>query len=186
MSNVVAFPVERAQAAIARAPRLGPAVVSRVLAAGEVEARLSGGEVVRAVSALAFSYEPAPDDVVLIIGDEEGFWVIGVIAGRGKATIEVQGDLELRSAGGKVHISGGQGVEVRGPEVAVQTDKLRMIAGAVTQTFGSLYRRVTELMSTHAGQRHTVVEGSSHEQAKSATILTEEKMTINGKAIYLG
>jgi hypothetical protein len=185
MSNVLVFPSDRAQAVIGRAPHLGPAVVSRVLASGEVEVRLSTGKVATALSAVAFSYEPVADDVVLVIGDESAFYVIGVLAGRGKATIEAHGDLEIRAAG-KVHIAAGEGVVLQGPEVAVQADKLRMVAGAVTQTFGSLYRRVTELLATHAGQRHTVVEGTSHEQAKSATILTEEKMTINGKAIYLG
>ena len=69
---------------------------------------------------------------------------------------------------------------------AVRTGKLQVIAEAAVQRFSSLCQRVTELFSLHAGERHTVVDGTSHEQAKSAAIVTEEKMSINGKAIYLG
>ena len=56
----------------------------------------------------------------------------------------------------------------------------------MVQTYSQLKQRITELWSVHAAEKHIVVEGTSHEQAKRATILTEEKMTINGKAIYLG
>ena len=64
--------------------------------------------------------------------------------------------------------------------------KLRMIAGAAVQRFTSLCQRVTDLLSVQAGESQTVVEGTSYAQAKSATILTEDKVSINGKSIYLG
>ena len=78
------------------------------------------------------------------------------------------------------------GVEIEAPEVGVQAGKLRIIAGAALQRFASLTQRVADLLSTHAGERRTVIDGSSHEQARESTILTEGKMTINGKAVYLG
>ena len=53
-------------------------------------------------------------------------------------------------------------------------------------TVGSLRQRVAELLSVHAGAAHAVVDGSSVAQAKSTTILSEEKVTINGKAVHLG
>jgi len=49
-----------------------------------------------------------------------------------------------------------------------------------------LRRHVRDLLSLRAGKSHTVVDGSSFSQSKSATILTEEKVTINGKEIFLG
>lgn len=124
--------------------------------------------------------------MLLVIGTEKGFYVIGVLHGRGTTSLAFQGDVELRAMGGALRIGADKGVEVRSPEITLQSGKLRLMADAMVQTFATVRQRVTELLSVHAAARHTVVDGASHEQAKSATILTEEKMTINGKAIYLG
>ena len=49
-----------------------------------------------------------------------------------------------------------------------------------------MYQRVTEMLSVHAGSSHTLVDGASHAQSTSATILTKETVTINGNEIHLG
>ena len=48
------------------------------------------------------------------------------------------------------------------------------------------HQRVTDLLSVHAGESQTIVDGTSHLRADSASILTQEKVTLNGKAIHLG
>lgn len=187
MSAVLPFPTpaERATLPLPQGPVwLGPATVVAAGAAS-LELRLPTGARVSAQLALAAPYEASPDDLVLAIGNDSGFWVIGVIHGKGQTRIDVQGDLDIRATG-ELRLSGGRGVEVKGPDVALLATRLRTIAETATQTFSHLRQRMTELWSVQAARRHTVVEGASHEQAKSATILTEEKMTINGKAIYLG
>jgi hypothetical protein len=60
-----------------------------------------------------------------------------------------------------------------------------MVADAAVQTFTSLRQRVSALLSVHAGQRHTVVDGDSHTQSKTSTKLTEETMTFQGKTIHM-
>jgi hypothetical protein len=45
---------------------------------------------------------------------------------------------------------------------------------------------VRELLTLRAGQTHTVVDGSAFSQSKSHAIVAEEKVTVNGKGIYLG
>ena len=184
MSNVVMMQRERAQEAEGRR-YLGPAVVTCVRP-HELEVRLKTGAVVRAEAALAFTYEPACDDVVLVIGDADGHYVIGVLQGKGRAVLEIPGDVNVRAVGGVLRLSGDKGVEIASPELSMRVGKLLVLADAAVQRFSSLRQRVTELLSVHAGQSHTVVEGSSHAQSKSATILSEEKVTINGKAVYLG
>lgn len=187
MSNVVALHRDPAPepAAPPRLP-LGPATVTRADAAG-VEVTLRGGASARAELALAFTYQPAPGDVVLVIGDDEqGRYVIGVLQGSGRASLELPGDVDVRAVGGVLRLAGDKGVEVAAPEVSVQAGRVRMIADAVVQRFATLRQRVTELLSVHAAESHTLVDGAAHTQAKSATILTDEKTTINGKAIYLG
>lgn len=184
MSNVAIFRSERPEAQSA-CEYLGPA---EVLSPGarHVEAELPSGRRVRAAFALMFPYEAAVGDAVLVIGSPDGYYVIGVLHGTGRTVLELQGDVDLRAAGGSLRLSADEGVEISAPEVEVRTGRLHLLAEAATQTFASLRQRVRELWSVQAGTTHTVVEGAAFSQAKSATMLTEEKMTLNGKAIHLG
>jgi hypothetical protein len=164
---------------------LGPADV--IGASGpSVEVELPGGRRVEATIALALPYEPVAGDVLLVIGQGDAYYVIGVIHGQGRTALAFHGDVELASIDGKVVVTGRRGVELRAPEVDVSTGKLRMVAGAVMQRFTSVCQRVTELLSVHAGASHTLVDEGSFAQAKRAVLQTEETVTINGKEIHLG
>lgn len=163
---------------------LGPATVTGA-GASTVEVALPDGTTAEARVALAFAYEPVVGDTVLVIGGDEHY-VIGVLAAQGKAVLSFPGDLEVRAAGGELRLTGDRGVSIGGPSLQVQVGKLELVARAVTQRFDTLRQRVTELLSVHAGQSHTVVDGTSHTRAESASILTKENVTINGKAIHLG
>lgn len=164
---------------------LGPAEVVGVAPDG-VDVRLESGATARAVVALAVGYEAALGDVVLVIGDRERAWIIGVLSSRGRTSLSVTGDLDLRSLDGTVRVSGAKGVEIETPALAMRAAKLSLVAESVVEHVVSLRQRVRELFSVHAGEQHTVVDGTSATQAGRASITTEEKVTINGKAIYLG
>jgi siderophore synthetase component len=163
---------------------LGPA---RVVETGAlaVEVELPQGNRERARVALAYAYEACVGDEVLVIGNADGHWIIGIISGKGPAVLRFPADAEL-SAGGTLRITADRGVDVRAHEFSVTTQKIRMVASEVAHSFKTLRQRVQELLSVQAGQTHTVVEGSMHSQAKNATILTEEKVSINGKEVHLG
>ena len=184
MPNVAILQRERAETSKAR-DYLGPADVTKV-EPHEVEVRLPSGGLVRARVALAFTYEPQPKDVVLVIGNADGHYVIGVLHGAGRAVLGFPGDVELRAVGGVLHLAGDTGVRLDGPEIEVKAGKLRLLADSVAQKFTELRQPVTTLLSVRAGRTHTVVDDSTYAQSKSATIVTEEKVTINGKSIYLG
>ncbi len=151
-----------------------------------LEVALPGGRRVPVTIALALPYEPVVGDVLLVIGRGEGHYVIGVIEGQGRTALTFRGDVELSSLDGKVVVTGQRGVELRAPEVEVNAGKLRMVAGAVVQRFASVYQRVSELLSVHAGEAHTLVDEGSFTQSKRAVLQTEETVTINGKEIHLG
>lgn len=186
MSNVAVLRTERMHPDPDETPPyLGPAVVTAVRP-NEIEVRLKSGRVVAAAVALASPYDPALDDIVLVIGNEGGHYVIGVLHGKGRAVLEFDGDVDVRARGGVLRLSGDRGVEIASQEVSVQAGVLRVLAGAVVERFTSLRQRVAELWSVHAGQSHTVVDETSHAQARRATIVTEERMKINGREIYLG
>jgi hypothetical protein len=178
-----------ARSVLSRAPAgadyLGPAQVVDV-EPGSVGVELPDGSVARARMALAVAYEPVPGDTLLVIGNSGGHYVIGVLHGTGRCTLAMPGDVEVRASGGVLRLSGDHGVELRGPEVEITATKLHVVAGAVMQRFVSLCQRVTGLLRVHAGEVHRVVDGDEVTQAKTATILTEGIVTINGKQIHLG
>lgn len=163
---------------------LGPAKVVHVRGI-VVDVELPQGRQESARLALAYTYEPCVGDEVLVIGNGDGYWIIGVMHGQGPAVLRFPADAEL-SAGGTLRITADRNVDVRTRDFSVTSQKIRMIAAEVAHSFTSLRQRVQELWSVQAGQTHTVVEGSMHSQAKSATILTEEKVAINGKEVHLG
>ena len=186
MSNVAKLVTGRA-AALQVEDYLGPAEVVETTDEG-VRARLPGrgGAVVSATLALALPYAPVVGDLLLFIGKGEDFYAIGVLRGAGKTSLRLQGDVDLHAEGGALHLSADKGVRIQAPEVDIETGRLRTVASSVVQKCTTLYQRVSALLSVHAGQSHTVVDEASFSRAKSAAILTEETVTINGKQIHLG
>lgn len=170
---------------VASSDYLGPADVLEVSGA-VVTARLSDGRAVPATLALTVPYEPSPGDVLLVIGRGAGHWVIGVIRGHGQTTLRLPGDVAIHADGGTLRLSGEKGVRVDGPEVAIETRKLSVVATAFVEHLGSAVRRVAGLLSVQAKRSHTVVDEASYEQSKSHAIVAEETVTVNGRQIHLG
>ncbi len=186
-SNVLRIRDLAPEAQPARADEyLGPARAVAVSGA-RVEVELPDGRRAPAELALAFPYRPAEGDTLLVInrGASTPTYVIGVLQGSGASVFSLPGDVGLH-AGGALHLSGEKGVKVEGREVDLRGEKLRMSFGGVVQAFTSVFQRVTELLSVHAGESQTLVDESIHTQSKSATILTKETVTINGEQIHLG
>lgn len=167
------------------ATTLGPA---RVIATepDRVTVELADGRRAAARLALAFPYEPAEGDELLVIGNAAGHYVIGVLRGAGRTRMVFEGDVEIGASGGRLVLSSDEGTTIAGPSVEVRASRLRMIAGSVVQTFDSVRQTVRELLSTRAGKRHELVEGEALTHAKSARVISQEKVTINGREIFLG
>jgi hypothetical protein len=153
--------------------------------AHEVHVALPAGAPVRAEMALAFPYQPVVGDTLLVIAKGDATYVIGVLRGSGRSELSLPGDVELRAAG-ELRLAGDKGVRIDGPEIDIAGQKLRMVADSVVQRFTSVFQRVAEVLSVHAGESHTLVEGAAHTQAKTAAIVTEGTVTINGDEIHLG
>lgn len=163
---------------------LGPATLVRA-DGHDLHVEIAPGATARAELALAFPYEPRPGDVLLVIGRGTAFYVIGVLQGRGKSVFALPGDAQLHVAGA-LDISAEKGVTVTGPSFEVHTNKLRLVAESAMETFTSALRRVRDLWTVQAGKSHTLVDDTAVTQAKSAAIVTEEAVTINGREIHLG
>ena len=163
---------------------LGPAEVVQV-GANEVTVSLPEGPIVPARLALAFPYRPVVGDTLLVIGRANSHYVIGVLSGKGETVLAFPESVEIRS-GGDLRLTGARSVAVEGFEVSVSANKLHVMAESAIEKLGSLVQRVRALWAVRAGETETLVDETSLTRAKSATILTEETMSINGKQIHLG
>lgn len=163
---------------------LGPAALVRA-EGSELYVEIASGIEVRAELALAFPYEPLAGDVLLVIGKGTSFYVIGVLKGHGKSVIAIPGDARIE-VGGALDITAQRGVNVVSPSFEVHTSKLRLVAESAVETFTSALRRVRDLLTVQAGKSHTLVDDTAVTQAKSAAIVTQESVTINGREVHLG
>ena len=90
-------PLERTIAA----SYLGPAEVTAV-DLHDLTVRIGPEHEVDARLALAYPYQPVPGDLVLAIGHDDDYYVIGILRGSGKTELAFQGDVALRAVGGRL------------------------------------------------------------------------------------
>lgn len=164
---------------------LGPAQVTSV-DPGALEVRLPDGRLVRPRMALAYPLVPAEGDTLLVIGQDDRHFVIGVIASEGATQLRFNGNVELRAVDGMLDLAGAHGVELRGPRIAIKTRALDVYAERATELFGTVFTRVKELLSVHAKDSETTVDGTWSSRSKQAVVTSEEAVTINGKEVHLG
>jgi hypothetical protein len=164
---------------------LGPATVTEA-AAAVLLAKLPNGEVVRPRLALAFPFVPAAGDTLLVVGQADRYFVIGVIESTGRTELRFRGDVELRAVDGTLELHGERGVSLHGPEIDLKTRKLGVVADKVTEAFGTVFTRVKALLSVHTGETDTVVHGEWSSRSERAAITSQEVVSVNGKEVHLG
>lgn len=142
--------------------------------------------IVEARNALAWPYEPMVGDELLVAGGGAAFFVIGVLRGSGTTQLAFDGDLELYARGGELRLAADRGVRIDAPEVAVRSQAFHVVAEAATQIVGTLRHTVRELFALRAKEHVSQVEGNVLSQAKSMRMVSEDKVTLNGKEIFLG
>jgi hypothetical protein len=133
---------------------------------------------------LAIPCLPGIGDVVLVAGQDDSAWVIGVIEGR-HTVWEVAGDVVIRSAG-SIDLSAASGVRVRGTDVALTGERVQLTAGTLTERYGSVYRWVKEAVQDRLGRLRQVIAGTHHLDAKRIVHRAEGEVEIDGDRINLG
>lgn len=166
---------------------LGPATVVEVHGARVVVLVPERGDArIDARMALAYPYRPVPDDSVLVIARRDTLYVIGVLEARGDTRLELAGNVELRARGGALRLASDREIELDAPAVSTRASRVTVLAETAVEKVGSLVQHVRTLLSVRANRAETIVEEGTITRAKTATILTDESMTINGKQIHLG
>lgn len=136
--------------------------------------------------ALAFPYQPACDDEVLVIGDAQSFFVIGVLDGHGVTCLSGAGGLSLHAEGGRLSLVGDRGISLRGHHVAMETNKLVRLATTAVQTFGAQALEVREALSVEAGEVDELSQRSWVMQAKGVVLKALKGARMKGRAVRLG
>lgn len=165
---------------------LGPATVTVASTLREVEVKLEGGTTALATLALALPYQAVEGDVVLVLGKDNRHWVVGVLHGQGKTSLTFRGDVQMRAIGGSLELAADEGVRLAGKEVEIDSGEIRMLAKSLVQRFDSVLTRVRGLWSSRVEKAHHVIDETAFTHAKSATLVTDETVTINGEQIHLG
>ncbi|HEX7880217.1 MAG TPA: DUF3540 domain-containing protein [Candidatus Eisenbacteria bacterium] len=162
---------------------LGPAVVRGVMdGALLVEHE---GSLERATMALAYPYRAVTGDVVLILGQEDRFYVTGVLDGQGMTRLDFPGDAELRAAG-TLRLSAAEGVELDSQRISMRAEKLDMTIASIRQQVASFYQHVTGTLRTIAGRQRTHVEKESTLHARKIVRKAEDDVIVDGRQIKLG
>ncbi|MBL8736754.1 MAG: DUF3540 domain-containing protein [Planctomycetes bacterium] len=139
-----------------------------------------------ATLALASGYTPAVGDVLLVIGKDETFYVIGVVAGRGQTKLVAHGDLEIQAPHGRIDLLARDGVTLRGGLVQIVAKTWETVAETVRQRFGELCCQVKGVLRTRAKRSETEVEDVHHTHAGRIVQHADKDVSIDGEKIHLG
>ena len=162
----------------------GPAIVLDV-DRSSVRLQLPGREA-RAELALAYPYEPRPNDLVLALGvGDADVYVVGVLQGRGRTRLSVQGNLDIE-ASGQVTVRGGDGVRLEGKHVAVSAERYELLARSVIERLGDVHRWAKGVISTFAERTRTVVQENATLSAGRIVEKAKRDVVIDGEHVRLG
>ena len=168
----------------ANATNLGPAIVREVRGA-QMTVLIDGIEHV-ATNAMAFPYTPRVNDVLLMIGQEDKHYAIGVLQAQGDMTLTFPADVNFRAPKGSFNFSSGEAIDMHAPEVKVTAGKWTVVARTLSEKVTNALRWVTELAQLKAGRRRTLVEGKDYERSERKILKSKKDVRLNGERIHLG
>lgn len=139
-----------------------------------------------ATLALANGYSPVANDVLLVIGKEDAFYVIGVLAGRGRTTLVAYGDLELKAPQGRIDLLARDGIWLRGGLVQIVAKTWEVVAETARQRFDELCGQVKGVMRWRSKRAETEVEDVHRTHAGRIVQHADQDVSIDGQKIHLG
>lgn len=170
--------------AVAAGVYCGPATVLEV---GDSSLKLQlPGRQARAELALAYPYEPQRDDLVLALSAGDGeVYVVGVLQGKGRTRLCVEGDLQVE-ASGRLSLRGHAGVAIESPQVTITAERYQVFARSMVERLGNAYRWARGAVITFAGRTRTVVERDATLTAGRIVEKAKQDVVIDGEKIRLG
>ncbi len=163
---------------------IGPATVDRS-EAGRVLLRVNDAQV-WAIPALAYSYSFECEDTVLVIGQNDDWYVIGVLKGRGKTSFHVQGDLQFVSTQGSIDLIAPKGISIKSNRITLMASQLSILAKRLSQRLQSLRTNVKNGVTLVAARVSNTVSGSHRLKAGKIVERADGDVKIDGRKIHLG
>lgn len=136
--------------------------------------------------ALPYGYHPAEGDLLLVLGQGDDHYVVGVLSGRGTSILTTPGNLELRAPCGRIELQAADGVTVRGRRIALTSQELEVTAEKATERFGESFRWVQDTLQVRAGRLREVVQGDYSLRADRIRQIAQRDVRIDGRSIDLG
>ena len=136
--------------------------------------------------AIAFPYQPAVDDVVLAVGQDDSWYVIGVLKATGDTVIRVAGNLKLEAPFGKIELKSAEEISLLSANVRVVADRIDVLARTLAEKFQTATRWVKELFHVRAGSMHSQVNETYRVHAGRIVERAAGDVRIDGEKIHLG
>lgn len=176
-----------APAAATEPAYLGPATVVRMEGrAVLVRLALTPTAEVHAALAFTFPYEPQVGDSLLVMGQDQRFYALGVLAGAGQTRLEFHGDVDLRAFGGTLRIASDEKVEIEAPRLTLRAGVLRTLAQSIHEKADQLQRWVRGLLAVRAGTSRRTVAGEDSTRCHDSVTLAKDTVKIDGDQLHLG
>lgn len=163
---------------------IGPALVTAI-EDGTVRCLL-GDQVVTVAPAMPMQYRAEPGDVLLVAGDGQRHWAIGVIQGRGACSLSTEGDLELRSTAGRVRIEAARGIDLDSPRTRLRGARIELIADSLLTQAIDWLAQVRDRLQLRARRRDTAIAETDVTTTGSTSHRSTGNVVIDGKQIHLG
>lgn len=139
-----------------------------------------------AASAIGYPYTFQVNDVVLAIGHQDDWYVIGVLQGSGKTSLQVPGDLQLIAPHGSIEMVAARGISMRSPSVRIVAQQLHLAAKRLRERFAQASLCVTEGWQIVAKRLSTRCQQSCRLQAGKIVQQAKGDVKIDGRKIHLG
>jgi hypothetical protein len=136
--------------------------------------------------ALAFHHQPRPGDVVLAIGQDESWFVIGVLEARGDTVLRVPGNLRLEAPNGKIELCSAEEITLASGRIRMLADRLELVASMLYEKFSTATRWVMELFHLRVGAFRTQVRSTYRLKAERIDERAEKDIHLDGDKIHLG
>lgn len=149
-------------------------------------AQLPSGKEVDVALAVPYGYRPQAGDEVVVVGEENRYFVIGVTKHAGKIELRFHGDVDLRSSHGTIELQAAKKVRLIAQEVELRSEVLSVVAEKIIDKAATIYQHARQLLSLRAGEKREVVQGDCNTQAERVHIASKEAVKVNGREIHLG
>ena len=162
---------------------VGPA---RILDVIESRVVLQLGDLEVPATVALTPYRPVCGDIVLAIGGETGYYVIGLLHGTGPTTITSPGDLNIIATNGVISLLSTKMVSLKSPTIRLNANRLDVAARAVFERFSTAYTWIKDNFQLRTGRMRTTVRDSYHLGAERIVEKARKDVTIDGDSINLG